>query len=196
MALAGWRGLPCGLRRSYSAGDACEPGAALAYHSTMATSILFVCTGNIFRSVSAEYALKHRLGAATALHVASAGTRADQGAGHWRIHEYLGRKGADSTAHRPRRVTTALLAEFDLVVAMGEDHRAQLKAEFGRDSVLFNELCHGRPTPVLDLHEAVEDWLTNERAAWDYIHSTIDYIWDSSALLAKTLEAAETTKDS
>lgn len=153
----------------------------------MTTSILFVCTGNIFRSVSAEYALKHRLGPHTALRIASAGTRADQGEGHWRIHEYLGRKGIDSKAHRPRRVSEHILAAHELVVAMGEDHRAFLREEFGRESVLFNELCHGESTPVLDLHEAVDDWLTNERAAWDYIHRTIDYIWESSARIAEKM---------
>ena len=36
-------------------------------------SILFVCTGNIFRSVTAEYALKSRLGAGTSCVVSSAG---------------------------------------------------------------------------------------------------------------------------
>ncbi|MBI5616454.1 MAG: low molecular weight phosphatase family protein [Gammaproteobacteria bacterium] len=153
----------------------------------MITSILFVCTGNIFRSVSAEYALKHHLGPETTLRIASAGTRADQGEGHWRIHEYLDRKGIASKAHRPRRVSARILAEHELVVAMGEDHRARLREEFGRDSVLFNELCHGLSTPVLDLHEAVDDWLTNERAAWDYIYRTIDYIWASSEGLAETL---------
>jgi protein-tyrosine phosphatase len=160
----------------------------IAYHVVMTSSILFVCTGNIFRSVSAEYASKYHLGAASTLRIASAGTRADQGEGHRRIHEYLRRKGAYSFAHRPRRVTAELLADYELVVAMGEDHRAHLKSEFGRDSVLFNELCYGLSTPVLDLHEAIEDWLTNERAAWDYIHRTIDYLWDASAHLLARLE--------
>ena len=37
-------------------------------------SVLFVCTGNIFRSVTAEYALKIRLGGDTSCVVGSAGS--------------------------------------------------------------------------------------------------------------------------
>jgi len=36
-------------------------------------SVLFVCTANIFRSVTAEYALKNRLGANRSCVVSSAG---------------------------------------------------------------------------------------------------------------------------
>ena len=36
-------------------------------------SVLFVCTGNIFRSVTAEYALKARLDPGTSCVVSSAG---------------------------------------------------------------------------------------------------------------------------
>jgi Protein-tyrosine-phosphatase len=36
-------------------------------------SVLFVCTGNIFRSVTAEYALKARLGLDTSHVISSAG---------------------------------------------------------------------------------------------------------------------------
>ncbi|TMH71623.1 MAG: low molecular weight phosphotyrosine protein phosphatase, partial [Betaproteobacteria bacterium] len=35
--------------------------------------VLFVCTGNIFRSLTAEYALRRELGAQSAVAVASAG---------------------------------------------------------------------------------------------------------------------------
>ena len=52
-------------------------------------SILFVCTGNIFRSLSAEYALKARLAPRSPIRVSSAGTLAIPQEMHSDIRAYL-----------------------------------------------------------------------------------------------------------
>ncbi len=143
-------------------------------------SVLFVCTGNIFRSVAAEYSLAC-LTRDGELVVTSAGTQANQGQGFASIYDYLQTKGGRKMVHAPRLLHSDHFMANRLVVAMSTDHQEFISQMFDCQSVLFNELCHGRTEPLLDLHEAIVDWQANTTAAWTYIRETIDYIWDSLA---------------
>ena len=149
-------------------------------------SILFICTGNVFRSVTAEYALKARLGPEMRLIVGSAGIEAKPQSLHPMIIEYLRAKGADPSAHVQRKLTRELLESVDLPVAMGLDHREFIREQFGRDVPLFNQVCFERGEPVLDLHEVMPDWASDMDAASAYVRSVVDHIWDAApALLAR-----------
>lgn len=149
-------------------------------------SILFICTGNVFRSVTAEYALKARLGPEMRLLVGSAGIEAKPQPLHPMITDYLRAKGADPSAHVPRKLTQDLLEQVDLAVAMSLDHREFIRERFGRDVPLFNQVCFEREEPVLDLHEVMPDWASDMNAARGYIQSVVDHIWDAApALLAR-----------
>ncbi len=101
-------------------------------------SVLFVCTGNIFRSVTAEYALKARLGEGTSCSVSSAGIDAKPQSAHDWVQTRLREKGADLTAHVQRQLTKELIESSDLVIAMGRDHQVFVREQFGRDVPLFN----------------------------------------------------------
>jgi protein-tyrosine phosphatase len=68
-------------------------------------SILFVCTGNIFRSMTAEYALKAALGSQPAYLVSSAGTEAMPQEMSSYLRQRLLERDLDPTGHRQRRVT-------------------------------------------------------------------------------------------
>ena len=93
-------------------------------------SVLFVCTGNICRSPTAEGVLRHlaeREG--IELHIASAGT------GDWHVgsppderaqHHARGR-GYDLSAQRARQVRKADFDEFDLILAMDRGHLRALE---------------------------------------------------------------------
>lgn len=152
------------------------------------SSVLFVCTGNIFRSLVAEYALKARLGSGSVCLVGSAGIDASPQAVHPLVRRCLIEKGADPSGHVQRRLTPDLLEWADLPIAMGFDHREQIRMGFGRDVLLFNQVCHQREEPVLDIHEAIPDWADNLEAARDYAISTIDYIWNSIPALLENME--------
>ena len=142
-------------------------------------SILFVCTGNIFRSVSAEYALKAAMADRSEYVVSSAGTRAHPEPMHPFIRDELSRKGADPSKHRQRKLTHALLAQTDLVVAMGLDHKRHIASSFGREAILFKQVCFQRDEPVLDIHEAIPDWERDIQASKNYVTAVVDEIWDS-----------------
>ena len=151
-----------------------------------ATSILFVCTGNVFRSLVAERALQARLGAGAGWLVGSAGIEARPQLVHPLVAERLRAKGADPAGHVQRKLTGELIAGAGLVVAMGLDHRDFIRRSFGLEVPLFNQVCYEKEEPVLDVGEAVPDWEHNQEAARAYTLWVIDYIWDAMpALLAR-----------
>lgn len=153
----------------------------------MPQSILFVCTGNIFRSLVAEYAVRTQFGSMYRYRVASAGIEAKPQSIHPVIRSRLLQKGADPSAHVQRKVTQDLIAHVDLVIAMGGDHQEFIWRQFGRIAPLFDEVSFGRVTPILDLHEAVPDWEKDLIGARDYVESVIDHIWDAAPALVTRL---------
>jgi len=149
-------------------------------------SVLFICTGNVFRSVTAEYALRARMGPDVRLLVGSAGIEAKPQSLHPMIIEYLRAKGADPSAHVQRKLTRELLESTDLAVAMGFDHRDFVRQHFGLEVPLFNQVCFEKEEPVLDVHEMMPDWASNMDAARVYVQSVVDHIWEATpALLAR-----------
>jgi protein-tyrosine phosphatase len=150
-------------------------------------SVLFVCTGNIFRSVTAEYALKARLGAGTACVVSSAGIDVKVQTMHDWVRIRLREKGTDSTAHVPRQLTGELVEAADLVIAMGLDHQTFIREQFEREVPLFNQVCLGHDQPILDVHEVMPDWETDPKRAQAYVRSVVDIIWATAPALLSHL---------
>lgn len=150
-------------------------------------SILFVCTGNIFRSLTAEYALKARLDASSPIRVSSAGIIALPQAMHPDVYAYLMQRGIDPSHHRQRKVSMEILHASDLVIAMSTDHQAHLFDTFQYRALLFNEVCHGRSDPLLDVWEAVPTWETDLPAARHYAFQVMEYIWTSIPCLLENL---------
>ncbi len=142
-------------------------------------SILFVCTGNIFRSMTAEYALNAALGANPPYRVGSAGTEAIPQAMVPFVLERLRQHGLDPSAHRQRRLTAQILAQTDLAVAMGLDHQTFLREQFGCEAPLFNQICFGQAKPILDAWEAVPNYQHDYAALAAYGMSVVDYICEA-----------------
>ena len=93
----------------------------------MQYAILFVCTGNICRSPTAEIVLRQKVqqaGLGERVHIASAGTHdyhvgspADERSAH---HARL--RGYDLSRHRAREVHPADFERYDLLLAMDHGH--------------------------------------------------------------------------
>ncbi|HRC43662.1 MAG TPA: low molecular weight phosphatase family protein [Nitrospira sp.] len=142
------------------------------------TSILFVCSGNIFRSLVAEYALKAQLGLRAGYLIGSAGIEASSQEIHPEVLAGLLEKGVDPSRHRQRKLTCDLIEATTVVIAMGRNHQEWIRGEFGREVPLFNHLCYGIDQPILDVHEIIPDWRDQPDQSRDYLQSVIDHIWD------------------
>lgn len=93
--------------------------------------ILFVCTGNIARSASAQYLSEHLISPSSEWVFDSAGTGAVVGSGVAPfIDEELKRRGVEFQSHQAKQITEALLAESALVLVMEKEHRDWIVREW------------------------------------------------------------------
>jgi protein-tyrosine-phosphatase len=106
---------------------------------------------------------------------------------HPDVRAYLMQRGMDPSQHHQRKVSAELLHESNLVIAMSTDHQAFLVDTFQYRAPLFNEVCHGRSEPLLDVWEAVPSWETDLEAARHYAFQVLEYIWASIPCLMHNL---------
>jgi protein-tyrosine phosphatase len=150
--------------------------------------VLFICTGNVFRSLTAEYALRDALGASSAITGASAGTEDFPYLIKPFVAEYLFAQGFDVKNHRRRTLTAAMLLERGPVIAMSTEHRVVLAERFKRPSVpLFTEACGLDAEPLPDVDEVVPDHETNRAAFEAHVRAIIDRIIELTPKLAERL---------
>ena len=152
---------------------ACLPYGYVSIRRASMTSVLLVCTGNIFRSMTAEYALRGNLTAESEIVVASAGImHAPQASARSDVVEYLSGRGIDVSGHQRRTLSKQMIDSTDLVVAMNVDHKSRLLAEFGVESPLFMEMAGRGEMQLPD----VDDLFPGGTAFW--CCSTAAYIFD------------------
>ena len=150
--------------------------------------MLFVCTGNIFRSLAAEHALRHALRGRADIHVSSAGTDDYPHVVRPNVRDYLLARGFDVSRHARRTLTSQILQSSHLVVAMSTDHRTHILERYRRPALLFLEAC-GEPADALpDIEEAVLDYRTNPAAVDAHVRATIDRILELTPRLAARLD--------
>jgi protein-tyrosine-phosphatase len=145
--------------------------------------ILFVCTGNTCRSPMAE-AIGNRIAidrALEAFEISSAGTSTWEGSPASDAAILVGiERGIDLSQHRSRQLTRDMVAEADLILAMGPHHLDRIEALGGTGkSFLLSEYASGGSSNSAiadpfggDLHayRATCDELTTEiRKAFDRI---------------------------
>lgn len=146
--------------------------------------------------MTAEYAFKAALGADPLFRVSSAGTEAIPQAMVPFVQERLLQRGLDVSAHRQRRITAEILAQTDLAVAMGVDHQTFLRRHFNCDAPLFNQICFGNAEPILDIWEAVPNYLHDRAAVTTYGVSVVDYICEAMPRFLANVEGFFTLEKS
>lgn len=149
--------------------------------------ILFVCTGNIFRSLTAERALRALLPDAE---ITSAGTEDFPHVVRPSVRDYLAQKGFDVSMHRRRTLTREILERADVVIAMSTDHAAFIERSFGVKPVLFLEACGLEPAALPDIEDVVADYRTNAAAVEAHVRMTIDRILELAPRLAERLRSS------
>jgi protein-tyrosine-phosphatase len=150
--------------------------------------VLFACTGNIFRSLTAEYALRDVLGARRDIRVASAGTEDFPHVVRPCVRDYLLARGLDVSRHHRRTLTVQMLQDQGPVIAMSTEHRSVLAERFSRQDVpLFTEACGLPGEPLPDVDEVVKDHETIPVAVYAHVRMIIDRIIELSPQLANRL---------
>lgn len=138
--------------------------------------VVFVCTGNIFRSLSAEFGMR-ATDHAGAYVFASAGTST-----HLRrrlrsdVLDANAAYGIDAATHESRPLTQAIVDSADLLVAMDETHQKHIRDTFNRHAPLFLEISRGTPAGIPDLPDIIPDYKDKPDEARAYVKQAVDGI--------------------
>ena len=146
-------------------------------------TILFVCTGNLFRSVAAQYSF-NKLNKNTNIIAESAGTSAIDNTANPLLEKdliaNLKKDHLNVKGHKPRRINKEILEKADLIVAMSKEHKECIKDTFGKESVLFKQVCYGKDESVDDMEDIYPNWKDGHiEQAKEYLRKTIDYLDNS-----------------
>jgi protein-tyrosine phosphatase len=149
---------------------------------------LFVCTGNIFRSLTADVAVGKLLESRKDIQVSSAGTADYPHEVRPYTREYLLSKGYDVSGHGRRTLTRAIMEESDLVVAMSTDHQATIRERYGREVPLYLEVCGEGAAWLPDIEDVIADYQTNTAAVEAHVRRTIDRIVGLAPRMAENID--------
>ena len=131
----------------------------------MFNSILVVCAGNICRSPTAEYLLIDKLKvnlANSPVNISSAGLTALVGKGAEATATSIAlTKNIDMSAHKGRQLSSALIAENDLILVMEQRHLSDLLGQYpqarGKTFLLGKWIDDTEiPDPYRQSHEAFD----------------------------------------
>ncbi len=158
--------------------------------------IIFICTGNIFRSMSAEHTFRKYL---EDNHIQdweadSAGIHPSRKHPDPKTIEVLGEMNIRNIHHQQKRATSELLKECDIVVAMAQNHYDFIKSKLHCDRVrLFNDLAIHKNTSIWDIEDDVKDHATNRAAVERKIEQTVRYIAEKAPLLYDDIKKTDSS---
>lgn len=154
------------------------------------THIMFVCTGNVFRSMSAEFALRSALPPHSNITVSSAGTRGrPEKALHPDVIDRLDQLGVtDHRTHIPRRLTEEFMKAADLTIAMNLDHQEFIRKNFNRETPNYMQIVTGKSQALLDLPDVIPDHRNHPKETRAFIYKTVDFIFENRDILLRNLE--------
>lgn len=138
--------------------------------------VLFVCTGNIFRSAVAEWSFNHLTemrGFDGGLRAESAGTDGGHYGNEPLVIDTLKELGIDASKHVPRKLSPEMVRESDLVVAMGLSHLEFIQRFSDRRIPLFYEIALGEIRSVYDWNEVLRGYEFEDSESQKYITDTI-----------------------
>lgn len=137
------------------------------------TNVLFICTANVFRSISAHYLLeKYAHNYNLDINVDSAGTIASKmDEPYPQTIKKLNDLGCNIENHQNKKITTDLIDWADIIIGMTTQHIRIIEEEFNKKAYLFNEIAFDKKTNLLDESEAQFAYDLDE-----FIEQTIEHI--------------------
>ena len=150
--------------------------------------ILFVCSGNVFRSLIAEkcfnaYVARNHI---QKLQADSAGTCVTPQKPLKVTLERLAFYNI-KPRHRYKQLSQKLIDKNDLIIAMNTDHQDYIKENFKVYAPLFNEVAYGKHKGIADFQIAVNN-LQSQKAIRKYAYFLVDYIYKATPKLVANLD--------
>lgn len=149
--------------------------------------ILFLCSDNFTRSVTAEFCLKDFLkkNAINSIKVFSAGTNANSDISKmYSTHfETMGKLGVDHSDFKRTQITKELINDVDMVLGMGKEHLDFVEENFKISIPLFNEYVYGEKTSIVVSKPDSDENIHKQ------ISDMVKYIYDSMPMLYKRISA-------
>ena len=119
--------------------------------------IMFVCTGNIFRSLSAEKIFnKKTKEKGLLMQAVSYGTQGTNRKVSKIVIDELKKRGISIKGHKSKKLTKENLIGIDTIITMAKEHQDFLDKEFGIKTPLFDEIALGTPSSVYDVTDVIE----------------------------------------
>ncbi len=136
--------------------------------------VLFVCSGNTFRSASAEYLLRKFLqdekDASFSVH--SAGTTGNSVGVFDETISEVKKFGIDMSKHQQRVLSQEIIDDSNIIICMTHKHQNIVLENFNRESFLFEELALHLDKDLKDDAEARGEYKDLNK----FIDLTIDFI--------------------
>ena len=161
------------------------------------TKILFICTGNVFRSMIAEKCLKSYIlkNDIKDIKVDSAGIGTKLQKPEQATLERLNFHGIKTLNHQYKQINQKLIDNSDLIISINTPHQKYLKENFKIDTPLFNEVAFGRKEGILDFWQFDSSISTFKKARkkdekekiQKYAYYVVDYIHDAIPSLIKNI---------
>lgn len=152
--------------------------------------IIFVCSGNVFRSMCAKHCFEKYVkdNGIKNVFIDSAGTTFSSKKKDLikiEVLKQLQKFGIDASLHKPKNISKVDLKKFDLIVVMGYNHQQFLKKKYNIKSYLFNKISYGVNYPIYDNCEILE--LDSHRGFRGELYNIeiVRYIYHSTPFFAK-----------
>ncbi len=139
--------------------------------------VIFVCTGNLFRSISAEYALKNYLDKieGKTLSVKSCGIKLGATVYNPEVRSALADVISLVSIHHPvdSKVYLNDFSENIVLISMAKEHKDYIFDTYGLKSILFNEIVFKDSSDIKDVWEVISDSLENDESRTFYIGNVV-----------------------
>lgn len=140
--------------------------------------VLFLCTDNFTRSVTAEFCLKHFLeeNNITNIDVESAGFKADSDLSQFSsVHfDRLKQLNISTDGFSRTQFNQRFIDEFDVIIGMGKEHKNYIQQEYNEKIYLFNEIYKDDQSSItVPPPDKDGDYLVKISEMVDYINGAI-----------------------
>ncbi len=151
--------------------------------------VLFVCTGNTFRSVIAEYYLKNYLKkkGINNISVSSAGIIAESQKINPFVLQVLKAKGIDASKHKQKKLTYEMIKNSDVIIALHKEHQDFIEKNFGLYVQLFNEIALEKSLSVSDI-DSINNGPNKEELIKRHVKETINHIYQNTSKIFNYIE--------